>query len=44
MCYQAKTMKNDKKSEEELSWHFKIDVRNFKNFDLSAGKSKKCTL
>ena len=29
------TMKNDAKIEEELSCHFKIDVRTLKNFDPS---------
>ena len=29
------TMKNDKKTEEDLTCHFKIDVRNFMNFDPS---------
>ena len=27
------TLKNDEKSEEELTRRFKIDVRNFTNFD-----------
>ena len=35
------TMKNDTKIEEELTCHFKIDMRNFTNFDLSFQKSKK---
>ena len=29
------TMKNDAKFEEELTCHFKIDMRNLINFDLS---------
>ena len=36
------TMKNDTKIEEELTWRFKIDIRNFTNFDPSTQKSKKC--
>ena len=35
------TMKNDAKFEEELTCHFKIDMRNLRNFDLSTQKSKK---
>ena len=34
------TMKNDAKIEEELTSHFKIDVRTLKNFDLSTWKSQ----
>ena len=30
------TMKNDEKSEEKLTFHFKIDKRNLTNFDLRA--------
>ena len=30
------TMKNDAKFEEELTCHFKIDMRNFTNFDPRA--------
>ena len=26
-------LKNDDKSEEELTYHFKIDIRNLTNFD-----------
>ena len=38
-------MKNDEKSEEELTCSFKIDIRNLKNFDSRAGKvSKFCIL
>ena len=35
------TMKNDTKIEEELTCRFKIDMRNFTNFDPSTWKSKK---
>ena len=35
------TMKNDTKIEEELACRFKIDMRNFTNFDLSTRKSEK---
>ena len=35
------TMKNDIKIEEELNCCFKIDMRNFTNFDPSTRKSKK---
>ena len=34
-------MKNDTKIEEELTCRFKIDMRNFTNFDHSTRKSKK---
>ena len=34
------TMKNDAKIEEELTCNFKIDMRNFTNFDPSTQKSK----
>ena len=34
------TMKNDAKFEEELTCHFKIDMRNLTNFDLNTSKSK----
>ena len=37
-------MKNDKKFEDELTFHFKIDMRNVTNFDPSIGKSQKCSL
>ena len=37
----AKTMKNNAKFEEELTCHFKTDMRNLTNFDLSTQKSKK---
>ena len=35
------TMKNDIKIKEELTCRFKIDMRNFTNFDPSTRKSKK---
>ena len=35
------TMKNDIKTEEELTCRFKIDMRNFTNFDPSIRKYKK---
>ena len=35
------TMKNDTKTEEELTCRFKIGMRNFTNFDPSTRKSKK---
>ena len=35
------TMKNDTKTEEEMTCRFKIDMRNFTNFDLSTQKSLK---
>ena len=38
------TMKNDTKLEEELTCHFKIDMRNLTNFDQSSQKSQKCAL
>ena len=38
------TLKNDEKFEEELTCHFKIDIRNLKNFDSSTGKSQKFAL
>ena len=34
------TTKNDAKFEEELTCHFKIDMRKLRNFDLSTQKSK----
>ena len=37
-------MKNDTKFEEELTYQFKIDMRNLMNFDLSTRKSKKFAL
>ena len=38
------TLKNDEKSEEELTCRFKIDIRNLMNFDLRTQKSQKFTL
>ena len=38
------TMKNDTKIDEELTCRFKIDLKNFTNFEPSAGKSKKFVL
>ena len=38
------TMKNDAKLEEELTGHFKTDMRNLTNFDSSTRKSKKIAL
>ena len=35
------TMKNDAKFEEELTCHFKVDMRNLMNFDPSTPKSQK---
>ena len=37
-------LKNDEKSEKELIWRFKIDVRNLTNFDSRTQKSQKFTL
>ena len=34
-------MKNHTKTEENLTCRFKIDIKNFTNFDPSTGKSKK---
>ena len=38
------TTENDPKFEEELTCHFKIDMRNLKNFDSNTWKSKKFAL
>ena len=38
------TMKNDARFEEELTCHFKIDMKNLRNFDPSTRKSKKFAL
>ena len=35
------TIKNDTKLEEEVTSRFKIDMKNFTNFDPSTRKSKK---
>ena len=37
-------LKNDEKSEKELTCSFKIDVRNLRNFDSRTQKSQKFTL
>ena len=37
-------VENDAKFEEEVIYQFKIVMRNFTNFDLSTGKSKKFAL
>ena len=38
------TLKNDEKSEEEVTCRFKIDIRNFMNFDSKNRNSQKFTL
>ena len=38
------TMKNNKKFEKELTWLFKINMRNLTNFDPSTQKSQKFAL
>ena len=40
LCVMA--MKNDINFEKELTYQFKIDIRNLINFDPSAQKSQKC--
>ena len=37
-------MKNDTKIQEELTCRFKINMKNFTNFDPNTGKSKKFIL
>ena len=37
-------MKNDETLEEDLTCHFKIDMRNFTDFDPSTEKSQKFAL
>ena len=37
-------MTNDAKFVEELTWQFKIDMRNLTNFDLSTRKTQKLAL
>ena len=37
------TMKNDIKVEEELTCHFKVDMRNLTDFDPSTCKAQKCS-
>ena len=38
------TMKNNAKFEEELTFHFKTDIRNLTNFDSTTQKPKKIAL
>ena len=38
------TLKNDEKSEEELTYCFRIGIKNLPNFDSRTQKSKKFTL
>ena len=38
------TMKNDAKFEEELTCHFKVDMKNLTNFDPITRKSNKISL
>ena len=38
------TLKNDEKSEEKLTCHFKIDIKNLMNFDSRTQKSQKFIL
>ena len=38
------TMKNNAKFEEELTFHFKIDMKNLTNFNSTTQKSKKIAL
>ena len=40
----AMTMKNNSKCEEELTCHFKTDMRNLTNFDSNPRKCKKTAL
>ena len=44
MCHDNEEMKNNAKFEEELTCHFKTDMRNLTNFDSSTRKSKKIAL
>ena len=37
------TLKNDEKSEEELTYRFKIAIKNLTDFDSSTRKSQKFT-
>ena len=37
----VKTIKNDTKFEEKLTCHFKDDMRNLTNFELSTSKAQK---
>ena len=38
------TIKNNTKFEEELTFHFKTDMRNLPNFNSTTQKSKKISL
>ena len=38
------TLKNDEKSEEELTCRFKIEIKNLTNFDSRTWKSQEFTL
>ena len=40
----VKTMFNNSKFDEELTFHFKSDMRNLTNFDSTTQKSKKIAL
>ena len=42
LCVMA--MKNNAKFEEELTFHFKTDIRNLTNFNSTTQKSKKIAL
>ena len=42
LCFE--TMKNDAKFEEELTYQFKIDMRDLTHFDPSTQKSQKFAL
>ena len=44
MCHDNEEMKDNAKFEEELTCHFKTDMRNLTNFDSSTRKSKKIAL
>ena len=37
-------LKRDTKFKEESTWHFKIGIRNFTNFDLGTQKSQRFSL
>ena len=42
--YRGVVSHDTEKFEEELTCHFKTDMRNLKNFDQSTQKSQKCAL
>ena len=44
LCHDSETMKNDAKFEEELTFQFKIDMRNLTKFDPRTRQSKKFAL